>query len=110
MLKSNRKAQRTEIARRYHVNEFYDVVAPNGLVVGAVKYGFFNGTEWCFSILLSSGMDCHGKAPTEFGDFDLQYAPAPWRAPVSASASRASSTTAQSLPLALSGSLPSKAS
>jgi hypothetical protein len=81
-LRSNHPAQRTEIARQYRVNEFYDVVAPNGLIIGAVKYGFFNGTHWCFSIRLANGSDCHGIAPTEYGDFDMQYAPAPWQAPV----------------------------
>ena len=81
-LRSNRPAARKELARQYHVNEFYDVIAPNGVVIGAVKYGFFNGEHWCFSIQLHSGVDCHGKAPTEYGDFELHYAPAPWRAPV----------------------------
>lgn len=81
-LNSGREAQRTEIARQYRVNEFYDLIAPNGLVIGQVRYGFFNGEHWCFAFKLTTGQDTHGTPKGEYDDFDMQWTPAPWQAPV----------------------------
>lgn len=64
-----------------HVNQFYDVVAQNGIVVGSVKYAFHNGDDWCFSIEWN-GVDAHGRSHEEYGEFRLIPGAPPWAAPV----------------------------
>lgn len=67
----------------YELTPHYDVRARrNGLIVGSVRYAFWNGEHHCVAIQLHNGMPAWGKAPAEFAPFKLHEGDPPWSAPV----------------------------
>lgn len=65
-----------------YLNEQYYVVAQNGVIIGSVRYAFFDGEQWCIAIRLHSGMPAHGRAPHDMGCvFDLIESEPPWTMP-----------------------------
>ena len=67
-----------------YVNQFYDVVAQNGIVIGSVRYAFANGDGmWCIAITGHNGMPYYGESPHETECvFDLREGEPPWTMPV----------------------------
>ena len=74
---SNRHAQ-------VYLNDAYDVVAQNGIIMGSVRYAFINGDGvWCIAILGHNGMPYHGTSLHETGSlFDLKEGEPTWTMPV----------------------------
>lgn len=74
----------TETNYQVYVNEQYYVVAQNGIIIGAVRYAFNDGEQWCFAIRLHSGdIPAHGVSRFEIGShFDLIPGEPPWTMPV----------------------------
>lgn len=67
----------------YEVTPAYDVRSRrNGLIIGSVRYSFFDGQHYRFAIDLHNGMPAYGSAKLEFGEFELRYGEAPWAMPV----------------------------
>lgn len=65
-----------------YLNRFYDVVAQNGIVIGSVRYAFYNDEKWCIAIQLHSGMPAWGESEHEIESvFDLKEGDAPWAMP-----------------------------
>lgn len=73
----NRKAQ-------VYLNDAYDVVAQNGIIMGSVRYAFLNGDGvWCIAIEGHNGMPYHGTSFHETGSlFDLIEGEPTWTMPV----------------------------
>lgn len=67
-----------------YLNEHYDVVAQNGIIIGSVRYAFVNGDGvWCIAITGHNGMPYYGESMHEIGSvFDLQGGEPPWTMPV----------------------------
>ena len=67
-----------------YVNQFYDVVAQNGIIIGSVRYAFVNGDGmWCIAIQGHNGMPYHGKSMHEIESvFDLMEGEPTWAMPV----------------------------
>ena len=67
-----------------YVNQFYDVVAQNGIIIGSVRYAFVDGDGvWCIAIQGHNGMPYHGKSMHEIGSlFDLKEGEPTWALPV----------------------------
>ena len=74
---SNRHAQ-------VYLNDAYDVVAQNGIIMGSVRYAFINGVGvWCIAISGHNGMPYHGTSLHETGSlFDLKEGEPTWTMPV----------------------------
>ena len=66
-----------------YVNQFYDVVAQNGIIIGSVRYAFVNGDGvWCIAIQGHNGMPYHGKSYHETESlFDLIEGEPTWTMP-----------------------------
>lgn len=73
----NRRAQ-------VYLNDAYDVVAQNGIIMGSVRYAFVNGDGvWCIAIEGHNGMPYHGTSFHETGSlFDLIEGEPTWTMPV----------------------------
>lgn len=67
-----------------YVNQFYDVVAQNGIIIGSVRYAFVNGDGmWCIAIQGHNGMPYYGESLHETECiFDLREGEPPWTMPV----------------------------
>ena len=67
-----------------YLNDAYDVVAQNGIIMGSVRYAFINGDGvWCIAILGHNGMPYHGTSLHETGSlFDLKEGEPTWTMPV----------------------------
>lgn len=73
----------TKTDTRLEVTPAYDVrSAGNRLIVGSVRYGFFNGERWCFSIALHVGQSAWGQPLNEYDAFEPTYGEPPWALPV----------------------------
>ena len=80
--KASRKADtRLEVTPYYFVRS-----AGNGLIIGSVRYSFFNGDHWCFSIRFHNGTDGYAKTAGEYEPFEVSYGSPPWLLPVPNSA------------------------
>lgn len=72
---------------RLEVTPFYFVrSAGNGLIIGSVRYSFFNGEHWCFSIQFHNGTEGYAKTQGEYEPFEPSYGQPPWLLPVPSSA------------------------
>lgn len=73
----------TKTDTRLEVTPAYDVrSAGNRIIVGSVRYGFFSGERWCFSIALHNGQDAWGQPLNEYDAFEPRYGSPPWTLPV----------------------------
>lgn len=74
-----RKSTRAQV----YLNQFYDVVAQNGIVIGSVRYSFHDGEKYCIAIMLANGMPAHGTSMHDMESvFDLIEGEPPWAMPV----------------------------
>lgn len=67
-----------------YVNQFYDVVAQNGIIIGSVRYAFANSDGiWCIAITGHNGMPYYGESAHEIECiFDLREGEPTWTMPV----------------------------